>query len=38
MALKAVDKQGVIRYAEINDDPAKLPNFDAIKVCLAQLK
>ena len=33
-----VDKQGVIRYAEINDDPAKLPNFDAIKQTLAQLK
>lgn len=33
-----VDKQGVIRYAEINDDPGKLPNFDAIKACLAQLK
>lgn len=33
-----VDKQGIIRYAEINDDPGKLPNFDAIKACLAQLK
>jgi peroxiredoxin len=33
-----VDKQGVIRYAEINDDPAKLPNFDAIKQTLATLK
>lgn len=33
-----VDKQGVIRYAEINDDPGKLPNFDAIKAALAQLK
>ena len=33
-----VDKQGVIRYAEINDDPGQFPNFDAIKACLAQLK
>jgi peroxiredoxin len=33
-----VDKTGVIRYAEVNDDPGKLPNFDAIKACLAQLK
>jgi glutaredoxin-dependent peroxiredoxin len=33
-----VDKQGIIRYAEINDDPAKLPNFDAIKQVLTQLK
>ena len=33
-----VDKQGVIRYAEINDDPGKLPNFDAIKRVLSQLK
>ena len=33
-----VDKQGVIRYAEINDDPGKLPNFEAIKTALSQLK
>jgi peroxiredoxin len=33
-----VDKQGVIRYAESNDDPAQLPNFDKIKETLAQLK
>jgi peroxiredoxin len=33
-----VDKQGVIRYAEVNDDPGKLPNFEAIKATLAQLK
>jgi hypothetical protein len=29
-----VDKQGIIRYAEVNDDPGKLPNFDAIKATL----
>jgi peroxiredoxin len=33
-----VDKQGVIRYAESHDDPAQLPNFDAIKKTLEQLK
>ncbi|MGD0017517.1 MAG: redoxin domain-containing protein [Verrucomicrobiia bacterium] len=33
-----VDKQGVIRYAEVNDDPGKLPNFDAIKAILTSSK
>jgi len=33
-----VDKQGVIRYAEIKESPGDLPNFDAIKATLAQLK
>ncbi len=33
-----VDKQGIIRYAESSDDPAQLPNFDAIKKTLEQLK
>jgi peroxiredoxin len=33
-----VDKQGVIRYAESNDDPKVLPNFEKIKATLAQLK
>jgi len=33
-----VDKQGIILYAEVNDDPGKLPNFDAIKAALATLK
>jgi peroxiredoxin len=33
-----VDQHGIIRYAEVNDDPGKLPNFAAIKDCLAQLK
>ena len=33
-----VDKQGVIRYAEVNDDPAKLPDFAAIQKVLAQIK
>ena len=33
-----IDKQGVIRYAEVNNDPAQLPKFDRIKEMLAQLK
>lgn len=33
-----VDKAGVIRYAEIKESPGDLPNFDAIKACLASLK
>jgi peroxiredoxin len=33
-----VDKTGIIRYAEIKDNPGELPNFDAIKACLASLK
>jgi len=33
-----VDKQGVIRYAEANDDPKQLPDFNKIKETLAQLK
>jgi len=33
-----VDKNGIIQYAESNDDPGKLPNFEAIKAALAQLK
>ncbi|MCG3149380.1 MAG: Alkyl hydroperoxide reductase E [Verrucomicrobiae bacterium] len=33
-----VDKTGVIRYAQVNESPGDLPNFDAIKACLAQLK
>lgn len=33
-----VDQTGVIRYAESNDDPKILPNFEAIQRCLAGLK
>jgi len=33
-----IDKQGVIRYAESNDDPGQLPSFDKIKGALGQLK
>lgn len=33
-----VDKAGIIRYVEINDDPGKLPDFNAIQACLARLR
>ena len=33
-----VDGAGVIQYAESNDNPGELPNFDAIKAKLAELK
>ncbi|MBV8054866.1 MAG: redoxin domain-containing protein [Deltaproteobacteria bacterium] len=32
-----VDRQGVVRYAEVLADARNLPNFDAIKGCLKQL-
>ena len=33
-----VDREGVIQYAESNDDAKALPNFDKIKAKLAELK
>jgi len=33
-----IDKQGVVQYAESNDDPKQLPNFNAIKEILGKLK
>jgi len=33
-----IDKNGVIQYAESNDDPKQLPNFEKIKTKLAELK
>ena len=33
-----VDKNGVIHYAESNDDAKQLPNFDKIKAKLSELK
>lgn len=33
-----VDKDGIIRYAEICEKVSDLPNFDAIKACLESLK
>jgi peroxiredoxin len=33
-----VDKDGVVQYAESNDDAKQLPSFDKIKTKLAELK
>ena len=33
-----VDRNGVIQYAESNDDARELPNFDKIKAKLSELK
>ena len=33
-----IDSRGVVQYAEINDDPSKMPDFNAIKGKLGQLK
>src|SRR5436190_200836 len=33
-----IDKNGLIQYAESNDDAKQLPNFDKIKAKLAELK
>lgn len=33
-----IDKEGVIQYAEVNDNPGDLPNSDAIKAKLQELK
>ena len=32
-----IDKQGVVRYAEVTPTPPEQPDFDAIKSCLANL-
>lgn len=32
-----IDKDGVIQYAEANDSPADLPDFDKVKECLKSL-
>ena len=32
-----IDKHGVVRYASVSDDAKKLPDFNAIKACLASL-
>lgn len=37
-AVFIIDRQGVIQYAECNDDARALPNFDKIKTKLAELK
>lgn len=32
-----VDRTGVVRYAEVLDDPHEMPDFDAIQACLKSL-
>jgi peroxiredoxin len=32
-----VDKEGIIRYVSVSDDPTVLPDFEAIKACLGSL-
>ena len=37
-AVFVIDREGVIQYAEINDDARELPNFDKVKARLQELK
>lgn len=37
-AVFVVDRAGVIRYSESNDDARELPDFNKVKACLAELK
>ena len=32
-----IDSEGVVQYAEVNDNPAEQPNFEAIKEALRSL-
>jgi len=32
-----IDKSGVVKYAEVQEDPHDLPDFDAIQACLKSL-
>lgn len=32
-----IDKEGVVRYAEVLDDASKIPDFDAIMRCLSEI-
>ena len=32
-----IDKTGIVRYAEVQEHPTDLPNFDAVKACLRAL-
>ena len=36
-AVFIIDKEGVVRFASISDDPTVLPDFGAIKGCLESL-
>jgi glutaredoxin-dependent peroxiredoxin len=37
-AVFIIDRQGVVQYAECDDDARALPNFDKVKAKLAELK
>jgi peroxiredoxin len=32
-----IDKEGVVKYAEVLENPGDLPDFNAINACLADL-
>ncbi|MCB9882711.1 MAG: redoxin domain-containing protein [Planctomycetes bacterium] len=32
-----VDKEGIVRFAAVSDDPKQMPDFDAIKACVQSL-
>ncbi len=32
-----VDKEGIVRYAEVSEDATVLPDFDAVKRCLSEI-
>lgn len=32
-----IDREGVVRYASISDDPKVLPDFEAVRACLQSL-
>ena len=32
-----IDQAGIVRYAEVNDSPGDLPDFDAVQACLKSL-
>ena len=32
-----IDKAGIVQYAEVNDSPGDLPDFEAVKACLKGL-
>lgn len=32
-----IDRDGVVRYAQVNDNPAEMPDFEAIKSVLSEL-
>ena len=37
-AVFVIDREGVIQYADSNDDARELPNFDKVKAALTELK